>query len=704
MAKQDIDVELFYDGTWHNLVDSSEVLADTPIRIARGQGDESQAPRPSSIALRLKNHADKFRTSNPVSPLYGKAGVNTPLRVSVGGSVRGYGEVSSWACDQTTDFRASPLRGNAWADVEAGGVLARINQWTHNVKSPLRLATENIGGLNGYWPLEDPAGTVNATSVVTGRQNQFLRGHSFGSQNSPPGGGTAVDVGANPVGGFICTPGDSNSTAGWQANKVIFLNKLTGGGVSDPLMFLQLSNDWVVSLLLDGDTGVVTLHAANLAGTEQLGATVATSGYAWTGRWIMVHLQATYSGGTTTVGAYWRAVGEDDWSTFSDTWSGATSQIYGMGTVLPEGSSYGHVAMTAGTADPLTSEARFEAFEGHDGERASYRFGRLCDENGVPYYVSDSFDESAEMGPQGPDRLPDLFKIIASTEDALIFDYRSEARLFMLSRGDRFNQDPALTLDATGTDHGMPSLPREVTDDLPVHNIVTARQVTGGDYTAEDSTSAMGSQDPPNGRGEYRQTVDVNVGDPAADLPQQAHWYLNRGTVNRPRFPSVTVDLTTLSPTKIAEVEAVDVGSVIEIVNYREYTIRLYVLGYTETIGTHTRSITFTCAPDDVFNAGQLDGARLQARSTTLNASITSTATTLVLKSTADGERWRPGASTAHVLIGGEEIALGTVGSRTGSGPWTWTVTGCTRSVNGIVKAQSASAPVKVIDAIRLAL
>jgi hypothetical protein len=105
LPKQNVGVELYYSGSWHDIAATNDVYADTPITITRGQGDESAALRPAKISMSLANDDDTYRTSNPVSPLYGIAGRNTPMRVKVGGTVRGTAEASSWAPDQTQDFR-----------------------------------------------------------------------------------------------------------------------------------------------------------------------------------------------------------------------------------------------------------------------------------------------------------------------------------------------------------------------------------------------------------------------------------------------------------------------------------------------------------------------------------------------------------------------------------------------------------------------
>lgn len=705
MPKQAVAVELFYNGVWNNLVTTNDVLADTPIVITRGDGAESAAPRPATITLRLNNDDDMFRTSNPMSPLYGKAGVGTPLRVSVAGVVRGYVEASSWEADQSADFRRSPPRGVAWVDVTGGGILQRVNQWTLPVKSPLRLATESVAGLCGYWPMEDKAGTTVATSVVDGTFNSALLGNSFGSQNSPPGGGPAVDVGADNGAVFQCLRGDPQSTNGWQYNYCVYLNTLgTDSAIAWGIVNVHLLNGWIMYLHVNGPLQTAELDVVDPTGSLVATSTVSTAGYQWTGRWLMIQLQTSYSAGTTTVGVYWRAVGEGFWNTMSTTYTGVTSDLNQVGGSIPEASSYAHVAGTQGLAEMLTSNDRVDAFESYPGERAADRFARLLDEVAIAYTVSAGSAASMPLGPQGIDALPQQLQELRDTEDGLLFDYRTDGRLFFLCRADRLNQTPALTLNALANPTGMPALPAETTDDQTIHNIVTASQRGGGDVTAEDSTSTMSTQPPPAGRGVYQQTVDVNVDDPAGNLPQTANWYLRRGTVDKPRYPQVTVDLSSLSATTIAAVEAVDIGAVIQIVNFREYTVRLFVIGYVETIDTHTRTITFTCAPDQQFDIGVLDTNRLQARATTLNADITSTATALTLTMTDPNEVWRPGNNAVPVLIGGELITLGTVAAVSGTGPWTQAVTGCTRSVNGIVKTHSAGDQVTVDQAIRLGL
>jgi len=707
-AKQNVAVELFYNGVWNDVAALSDVYEDTPITIVQGGGEEGAAPRPCRITFALANDDDRYRPSNPLSPLYGLVGRNTPCRVKVNGTVRGVGE-ASFAPDQTDDFRRTPLRGKAWVDVSAAGLLQRIGQWSEPLYSPFRQYNEKIAAQSvGYWSGEQARGTSGMISSTPGTNpGNFDQDFSPDSQQRPPGSGPLIDLGENgEVGGYFIPNGTATSTAGWQLSWVARYGALVTG---DQDVFDWETTDRTGYGLYLNPNGTLWLVASR-NGVSVIDAHISTFGYDFS-KWTLFSIDAQYNSGTgvTTLFVNYRNDDDTAGGFASASFSGVPASLrwwdLSRFSGVPSGSTFGHVIGFYGSSltatQDLFSPNRRWAWAGYVREQATVRFGRLCDQRNVPYYVSST--TSALMGPQGVATFSEHLQEIAATDDALIFDYPLEARLLMLTGNDRMNQPVALALNAANNTH-LSKPPREVLDDLDPHNIVTASQRDGGDYTVRDDTSVMGTPPPPAGIGEYRQTVDVNVADEDSQLPNVASWWLAKGTNPRPRFPTVVVDLVA-APALIPAVEAVGVGEVITIANYREYLIRLHVLGWTETIGTHTRTVAFTCAPDDVYTALTLDGGgRLAAVSTTLNAAIAAGDTTLVLKMTNPDERWRPGNNAVPVTIGGEDITLGTVGAVTGSGPWTQTVTGCTRAVNGVSKDHAAGDAVVVRNAIRLTM
>jgi hypothetical protein len=706
MPKQQVAVELYYNGVWNDVASLDDVYTENPIVITHGGGEEGAAPRPCRLTFSLANDDDRYRPSNPTSALYGLVGRNTPARVKVGGTIRGVGE-ASFAPDQTDDFRRTPPRGKAWVDVDAAGLLQRIGQWSEPLSSPFRQYNETLGTV-GYWSGEQARGTTEVLSSTGGtKPGDFNTDFSADSQQRPPGSGPLIDLGENgEAGGYFAPHGSAASTAGWQLSWVARYGALDPAGGDQDVFDWETTDDTGYGLYLNPNGNMNISSSRN--GTVILNSTASAGGYDFK-QWTLFSLDAQYSAGTTTVWINWTNPGGTASGFMTASFAGgpATLRWWDLSRFagVPSGSTFGHVLGTYGssltaTAD-LFSAARKAAFNGYAGERASVRFGRLCDLKGIPYFVSDLEAQSALMGPQGVDTFANHLLEIAATDDALIFDFKTDGRLYLLCHADRVNQAPALALDAANPTH-LSKPPREVLNDLDPHNIVTAAQRDGGDYTMEDATSAMGSQPPPAGVGEYRQRVDVNVADEAGQLPQVAAWWLAKGTNPRPRFPTVVVDLAA-APALIPAVEAVNVGSVITIANYREYLIRLHVLGWTETIGTHTRTVAFTCVPDDAYNVGTLTGGRrLQANYTAVVPALNAVSTTLTLFTGEPLEQWRPGASGVHILLGGEEIILGTIGARTGTNPYSQVVTGCTRSVNGVAKAHTITELVKVKDAIRL--
>jgi hypothetical protein len=718
-----VGVELFYGGSWVDVAALNDVYEDTPIVIKRGQSDEGSAFRPCSITCSLANDDDRYRTSNPLSPLYGVAGRNTPIRVKVGGTIRGTAEASSWAPDQTQDFRQTPRRGKAWVDVAGGGLLQRIGQWTQPLRSALYRYVDKSGVTPAeWWPMEDVDGSVVAMNAAGGPSLTPVTAVRYTLPDGsvlPPGGAPKFADGAGiggsdnlpsfQGGGTLAALVRTTTFNGYAIDWVMqFAAGTDDGGTTSADVLRWRESGTYVMFTVNVVKSHVTVFHANAADAATLTSTGSADAAldVYDGTPHHFRYQVRQNGGSYKAELY---IDSALYATADNFVPGMTGTVgvptsiewnpgEQRGDYMP--TAAGHLIVWA-SGQNGDQPAVFFALNGYAGERAASRFARLIDEElgSNNYYVSAGFADSMPMGPQRVDSLPNLLKEIVSTEDGLLYDYVSELRLFLLCRVDRYNQTPALTL--TPTD--LTALPKEVTDDLGTHNVVTASQREGGDATARDDTGALGTLSPPDGVGEYKQTVDVNLDDPDTDLPQVANWWMRKGTVDLPRFPQLTIDLGAI-PSLVSAVEAVAVGSVITITGFREYTIRLHVLGWTETIGTHTRTITFTCAPDQQFVVGVYDStsSRYDLRSSTLNADKDSTTTSMTFKQTSD-ETWSTTSTPYDVMLGGERITVTSMGARSGTGPWLQAAT-VTRSVNGVVKAQTAGSEVHIATPGRWAL
>jgi hypothetical protein len=70
-------VALWYDDNWQDI--SADVYDRDDIMIRRGKTNEASAPVPTSANLTLKNWDNRYDPEDPMSPLWGKIGRNTPI-------------------------------------------------------------------------------------------------------------------------------------------------------------------------------------------------------------------------------------------------------------------------------------------------------------------------------------------------------------------------------------------------------------------------------------------------------------------------------------------------------------------------------------------------------------------------------------------------------------------------------------------------
>lgn len=131
----DIRTELFIDGQWVDV--SGDVYNRDPVQITYGRADEASRPDPTSCTFTLNNRDGKYSPRNPRSPLYGKVGRNTPVRISVPGGESYVSVDGSLAqrvytpYDPVMDLAGNDLdvRVEASMDWDRPGSQSLIGQW-----------------------------------------------------------------------------------------------------------------------------------------------------------------------------------------------------------------------------------------------------------------------------------------------------------------------------------------------------------------------------------------------------------------------------------------------------------------------------------------------------------------------------------------------------------------------------------------------
>ena len=149
-------VELLIATVWTDVTAYVRQSNSTPVTITRGFQDEQGRLTPSTCTLTLDDADGRFRPRNPTGPYYPNLSRVTPLRVSIDGTRRFFGEITSLT-PQFDVARAAPS-----VRLLASGPFRRLHQGAFGQLSALDRYLRTETGVVGYWPLTDPAVAVRA--------------------------------------------------------------------------------------------------------------------------------------------------------------------------------------------------------------------------------------------------------------------------------------------------------------------------------------------------------------------------------------------------------------------------------------------------------------------------------------------------------------------------------------------------------------
>lgn len=686
----------FWDGSafWTNQL----TLSASPAKVTRGTDGESGL-RPSKIEIDLNNDDNRYDVSDPMSPLYGVAKRNIRVRLRVNNITRTQAEASAYQPDKTIDHVAGTNRGRAWCALTAEGVLRRILQWETPLHSPMYRAVTGITNLVGYWPLEDGRDAGQLTNAARNGQPGSATGITYQGGDGPGGSDQLVTIGAGTVMSGNYAAG--STTAGWQ---VSFATKLTA--IPAAIGFLTLfswytSNGYQWTFDVDDNEYRVTVRDS-VTGTILKSSQFTFGTGAEPNQWITFRVKVSASGGTVTFEPAWYPEGVGVLYGVTDTFAGSVGRLTRWrvtGNAHNTGATMGHIYAVTTVADNLQSYGLTRAFDGFPGELAGDRFTRLCGEEGVSQYVTGSTADTMPMGVQRPATFKQHLEQIVATEDALLFDEALDLAIRLVTRRARYTQAPAAAF--TYPTHIKAFT--KVIDDLGVKNYITVSNAAGGEYIAERSTGPLSTAASPAGIGLAKDTVEVNVL-PETLLADVGSWYLNRGTIDRARYPKIVIDLLA-NPGLETTVNGIEIGSLITITGLEKELVPLIVVGTVETVGHITRDVELTCLPADVYDIGVYDdpGDRYDALTSALAAPLTTTGTSASITCTDAGDIWSTTAVPYQWLIAGERVTVTAITAAAGTGPYTQTAT-ITRSVNGVVKTQATGAEVHIADPARYGL
>ncbi|MCX4540503.1 hypothetical protein [Streptomyces sp. NBC_01565] len=601
---------------------------------------------------------------------------------------RGVLEVSEW----TPDWHSSghgvtvPVRG--------AGILRRLGQGAKELASTLRRRIPPVGLPKAYWPLEEGRDATQAYSPVSGVAPLSVSGFDFASDDTMPGASALPRLTAasrfsgtvpayTPTGQWLISAVYLWPTA--PASNTLLLDFTTTGSARRIAVTVQPT-----SVLLEGfDAGGGLLFST----------AVATAGFSFHGPWNRLEISAIESGANCTFRIAWVDVDGTPWENTQvvAATAGIVQAITTTCGALAAGTSLGHL----GVFDTANTSVYEFADNGWRLEDAGTRAYRLGIEENVPITLAGYWADMVRMGPQRPNTLLTLLGEVEAADGGILSEATDFVGLTYRGRPALYNQTPRLTIP-----YGQLAPSLELTDDdRHIRNDRTVSRVGGSSARAVQTTGALSTAAPPAGVGIYDDSQTVNVGTDAqcADV---AGWLLRLGTWDEPRVPKVRLYVHK-DPSLVQAITSLTVGDVIRITDLPSWLppgpLDLIVEGWDEKILPLSWEITLNCSPAGPWTVPVLDDttrARLDTSGSTLASGISSSATSLSVATTT-GPLWSTvsGHRPFNILVGGELMTV--TGLSGASSPQTFTVT---RSVNGVVKAHSSAAPVRLAQAVILAL
>lgn len=635
--------------------------------------------------------------------------------------IRFAGEVSSWKPRRTVDFDAAASKGDAWTEIEASGVTRRLGQGASPLRSPLTRAgirgNSAAFGVSGapvvYWTCEDESGSTTAADVMGNAPPMGTRGDVQFAALSPLDASAPLPKFADADSRFAGTIPSSAYRSAWVPTDgtVVSFTFAIGEEAASALLLVAYFEDdagstWAISISLDGssedfDFALTHRPTSNPTSVTTLDSTIHSLARS-------LNTYHTFSLVLDQVGSdinwlyqikspYGVAVGGD---TLAGVTLGRFRRVQFDAVSTLDALSFGHIMIHDRSTVSLS--AMFTNTLGHAGETADERAERLAGEEGVSFTLDGTSGTGGLMGVQRIATLVDLLDDAEKVDQGILTDSRTSLGVTFRTLADLYNQAAALSLDYAGNPSGIaPGLEPDI-DDLGVHNDVEVKRNNGSSARVTLDTGALSTQDPPNGVGRYDESVTVNA-QFDAQLPGIAGWRLGLGTVDETRYPKVTVDLDA-APSLVADASALDVGDLITITNLpaddTPDDARLIVRGYTETIGSHRRTITYNCTPARAYDVGIWDDddvfGRYDSAYSTVNTEFDAgTDTSLSVAVESGALLWVTGSGSPQfpldILVDGVRLHVTAISGA--SSPQTFTVDAT--PVNGVEKTIAVGTQVR---------
>jgi hypothetical protein len=337
-----------------------------------------------------------------------------------------------------------------------------------------------------------------------------------------------------------------------------------------------------------------------------------------------------------------------------------------------------------------------------NGEPAAARVARICGEEGIACRILGPPSLSTPMGNQPVDTLFNILQQCENTDLGMLYEPRQALGIGYRTRTSLYNQAALATATFTGAQiyQGFAS----TSDPQLTVNDVTATAPDGTTARSQITAGIMSVQSPPNGIGR----IDTAIS-PAPQLDaavaQIASWYLSVRSVDDDRYPAIPFQMARASTPQT--VALLDAGDYLQVTGIPSWLppgpVKQLCAGFAETyLPGPVWEIDVNGIPELPYEVGIIGDAvlgHIDTSGSQLTSAITSGATSFQVTTTA-GQVWTTsGSFPFDIVIDREQMTVTNITSATS--PQTFTVT---RSVNGVVLAHNAAAPVRLFHPMTLGL
>ena len=299
-------------------------------------------------------------------------------------------------------------------------------------------------------------------------------------------------------------------------------------------------------------------------------------------------------------------------STGGTPWPGVT--VVEVGGSLSTGANQASASISDLAYFPIsapttaTDDIGKAATTGFTTDRTDQRIGRYLDWLGITARSLETGAVTATAHQDTTDLSPvAAMNAVAATERGLVF-VDASGQVTFHSRTHRYGTLWTALLDADALDESLTfttdtqSLINKVTASRPFGSTVTFSDPSSitayGEYPTEVELLISGQQAPPTSG-----IIPAVTNSGALEAFAAAAWMVNTNSTPRPRVSTVGVDLLTQTPAIAAQMQALELGSLIGLIGLPSQApsgaLSLFVEGWTETISLSEWTMQLNTSPND---------------------------------------------------------------------------------------------------------